>query len=300
MATVTLIEPIELTLTTLSYEDICDLATCGKHCVVLARIEPDVARAVLNSSNARNRDIRLRNVKFLNEQIASDRFVYNGETIVFGDDGNLNNGQHRLIACGESAKAIDVLLVFGVPVDRFVTYDQGAARSGADVLSIEGQQNCGRLAAALRHLDNFSRGRIGDHNGADSTRRSDNAYVLDLLSKYPGVESSVSRCCHFPKITRPSLAAALHYMFSKIDAEAAEEFFDIVEHGIVLEREYHKCLAESAVNLREWLHRNVMSHKKSPQNVIANVWIKAWNGYRKGKVPKVLMFKDTEDQVEIV
>lgn len=300
MTTVTLVEPIELSLTTLSYDDISDLATCGKHCVVLARIEPDVARAVLANNNARNRQTRGRNIKFLKEQIGSGRFVYNGETIVFGDDGNLNNGQHRLIACGESENAIDALLVFGVPADRFVTYDQGASRSGADVLSIEGQQNCGRLAAALRHIDNFGRGKIGDHNGADNNKRMDNAYVLELLSKHPGIELSVSRCSHFPRTTRPSLAAALHYLFSKVDAVATEEFFNIVEHGIVLERQYDKCLAESAVNLREWLHRNVMSHKKSSPKVVANVWIKAWNGYRKGKVPKVLMFKDTEEQVEIL
>jgi len=300
MSTVTLVEPQELVSAVLSYEEIVELATCGKHFALRVVVEPDVARQILENNNARNRGVRIRNVKFLTQQIDADRFVYNGESVVWGDDGNLNNGQHRMRSCMEANKAIEVLMVFGIPAETFATYDQVAPRSGSDVLSIDKKQNCGRLAAALRHLDNFSRGRIGDHNSKDTNKRMDNAYVLELFQKYPCIEESVARCSCFPRLTRPSLAAALHYLMSRIDTDAANQFFDIVQHGVNLSREYDLKIAESAMNLRAWLERNALSSRKQPQNVIANVWIKAWNGYRTGHVLKVLMFKSTEAQVEIV
>lgn len=300
MSTVTLVEPQELVSAVLSYQELIDLATCGKHFALRVVVEPDVARQILENNNIRNRAVRVRNVKFLTQQIDADRFVYNGESVVWGDDGHLNNGQHRMRSCMEANKAIEVLIVFGIPAETFATYDQVAPRGGSDVLSIDKKANCGRLAAALRHLDNFSRGRIGDHNSKDCAKRMDNAYVLELLSRYPGIEESVAKCSSFPRLTRPSLAAALHFMMSKVDSAAADEFFDIVQHGLTLSRDYHRHLAESATNLRAWLERNALSSRRQPQNVIANVWIKAWNGYRTGHVLKVLMFKSTEAQVEIV
>lgn len=297
---VTLVEPQELEAVSLSYEEIVELATCGKHFALRVIVEPSVAEKILEHNNARNRDLRIRNIKFLTQQIEADRFVYNGESVVWGDDGNLNNGQHRMKSCVEAGKAIEILMVFGIPAERFTTYDQVAPRGGSDVLSIENKQNCGRLAAALRHLDNFELGRLGSHNSKDCAKRVDNAYVLELMRRYPGIELSVAKYCNFPKLTRPSLAAALHYLMSKVDAEAADEFFDIVQHGLGFDRQYEKTLAESAMNLRAWLERNALSSRKQPQHVIANVWIKAWNGYRTGHVLKVLMFKCTEDQLEIL
>jgi hypothetical protein len=288
-------EPVRLT-----YECFTKRAASGLEFVVKALITPEVAAMILENNNVRNRKPRRSNVRFLAEQASSGRMIYNAEAIVIGIDGNVNNGQHRLMAAVKSNTAIVVLLVFGVPVEAFVTYDTGSVRGGADVLSIEGKANAERLAAALRHVDNFVKGRMGAEAPAGGLRK-DNAYVIELAAKYPGLEESVARCTSFPsRITRPSLAAGLHYLFSQKDAAAANSFVDIVLHGLRVGELYDHNMAENAVQLREWLMKNNDMQRRPTPTVVANVWIKAWNSYRGRSVRKLLNFKSTEKQVEIV
>jgi len=287
----------ELDSVEITAEDIKEILTAKQSGVCRALLFPCAARLLLESHNGRNRGLKKHQKYFLRGQIESGKFAYNGESIVVGDDSQVMNGQHRLNACVDSGVPIEVLMVFGVPADAFVTIDQGARRNGADVLSIEGHKNCVALAGCLRQVDNYFHDAIGKSHSGGNAARNDNAKFLELLGQYPDVKESVSKMLTC-KLTPPSLAAALHYLFSLQDKSQAEEFCDVILDGVKTDVQYSD-IGKSAAMLREWLMRQAIGHKSTPPHYVANVWIKAWNAGRSGVFPKVLMYKDIEGQVII-
>lgn len=282
----------------LSHDEICALATDGRVFVARAIITPTVARELLDNNNTRNRSVRKSQMEFLTGQLKNGKFVFNGETIVFGDDGNINNGQHRLRSCAEAGVDIDVLLCFGVPKGRFTTYDQSSRRTPGDVLSIEGHTNAIKFSAALRHIDNYYAGGMGkSHANGDGVGRGDNSYVLELREKYEGVEACVKRCLGFPRYTTATLAAALYWLFAREDADAAERFFKIVEDTTQVGDSHDSVMFEAATKLRKWLITNALGQRKAPSHVVANIWIKGWNAYRTANIPKIYLYREEEGQV---
>lgn len=290
----------ELTAVDLSYDDVCEMATCGHIGVCRAVVSPDVASQLLQNNNARNRGFRKQHLKMLVQQLRKQSFVFNGETVVFGDDGNLNNGQHRLRASVIAGTPIEVLLVFGIPKQHFTTYDQVARRSCGDVLSVERQPNAIKVAAALRQVDNYHLGAMGKaHAPGNHDTRGDNSYVLELRDKYPGVDYSVRRCMRMPRHTSACLAAALHYLFCQVDEHDADDFFRVVCDEATLEEQssLDSYMCEAGRKLRQWLSDNHGKSARLGSAFIANVWIKAWNAYRTGKIPKIYKYALSEGQI---
>jgi hypothetical protein len=279
-------------------EDVAEIISSGQAGVCRAVLSPEAAGLLLAKHNTRNRGVKRHQREFLKRQIEREQFAYNGETIVIGDDGQVMNGQHRLIACVAAGVPIEVLMVFGVPAKHFVTIDQGARRNAADVLTIEGHKSCTCLAGCLRQIDNYFNDCLGrSHAKGSIGDRADNARALQLVEKYPDVAASVSAMVHC-RLTPPALAAALHYLFCMVDREQADEFCGVVLDGVKPDVTYSD-IGKAAAMLREWLMRAAIGFKKTPPHYIANVWIKAWNAGRTGVFPKILVYKDLEGQILI-
>jgi len=279
----------------LDVEDIEEILTSDQRGVCRAVLTPAAAALLLKNHNFKNRGLKKHQKAFLQKQIESGKFVYNGETIIVGDNMQILNGQHRLTACVASGMSIEVLIVFGVPASAFTTLDQGSRRNGSDLLSIEGYKNCTVLASCLRQIHNYYKGAIGKSNApgpAGEEVRGDNSFTLELLSRYPEAQESVAKMRSIC-ITPPSIACALHYLFSKVDAEQAEEFCEVILNGFQPNSSY-TAIGESAGMLREWLVKAATGSKskKTVPWVVANVWIKAWNAGRDGHLPTLLNWKD--------
>lgn len=286
------IEPCELTA-----EDIEDIITSGQRGVCRAILLPEAAAFLLKNHNFKNRGLKKHQKAFLQRQIDGGKFVYNGETIIVGDNNQILNGQHRLTACVATGKSIEVLIVFGVPAAAFVTVDQGARRGGADVLAIEGHKNCNNLAATLRQIDNYFKGALGKSHAAGPAGahgRGDNSHTLELFDRYPDAQASVTKMKGI-RISTPAVACALHYLFSQSSPEQADEFCDVVMNGFSPDACYSD-IGRAAGMLREWLTRAALGSKKTPPWVQANIWIKAWNAGRTGVMPKILSWKDQIDK----
>jgi hypothetical protein len=299
MLTATKVHDIELC--ELTAADIEEILTSGEQGVCRATLTPHAAGLLLKNHNFKNRSLKRHQKAFIQRQIETGKFVYNGETIIVGDNMQILNGQHRLAACVASGISIEVLLVFGIPASAFVTVDQGARRNGGDVLSIQGHKNCRALASALRQIDNYFKGAMGKAHasGPDGLEgRGDNSFTLELLARYPDVNRSVSKM-HGIRMCAPSVACALHYLFSQKNESQAEEFCDVVLNGFTPGQSYSD-IGKAAGMLREWLMRAALGNKKTPPWVHANVWIKAWNAGRTGNMPKVLIWKDGVDKPAII
>ena len=112
---------------------------------------PEKAKRILSEHNHRNRSIRWNMVKKLSEEMKRGRFVNNGDPIRFDKNGELMDGQHRLLAVVDSGYTIkNQLFVCNLDPDVMVTIDTGAKRKLSDQLKIKGVSHSTNLAAAAR------------------------------------------------------------------------------------------------------------------------------------------------------
>lgn len=100
----------------------------------VVRMTPDMARDILKH-NQNNRNVKRERVNLYATDMEKGRWQLNGESIVIDADGNLKDGQHRLLAVVKSQCTVPMVLVTGVDADCNI-YDRGSGRSVRDILSM--------------------------------------------------------------------------------------------------------------------------------------------------------------------
>ena len=107
----------------------------------IERITPEMAINML-SKNSSNRKLRIDRVSFYAKQMKEGKWHLTGQTIVFGKNDELLDGQHRLWAIVESDTTQEFLVVYNA--DKVNAYDCGLKRSISDQLYLSGSKlpNC--------------------------------------------------------------------------------------------------------------------------------------------------------------
>lgn len=229
--------------------------------------------------NTDNRPFRESRARDLMRIINAGLYMFNGEPMIFADDGSMMTGQHTCSAVIETGKTIRKMVVRGVPRSAFPTIDQAAKRNGGDILSnrVESSRS---VAAALQVVERYFTSRMCS-NGSFSPQE-----IERLFDKYPGIIKSV-RKVGTPKLCSPSTLAGLHYLFSQKDEAKADEFVSALLTG--------KNVGDGAIyTLREKLLANSLAKKKLPGPTIAAFIVKAWNHYSNGTVCGLLKWLDSE------
>lgn len=101
----------------------------------LMTITPEIAKQML-LSNGSNRRLRAHRVSKYANDMRNGNWHLTGQTITFGSNGQLLDGQHRLAAVIEADVPVQFLVVTGAEV--VPTYDNGLPRSLADQLYLNG------------------------------------------------------------------------------------------------------------------------------------------------------------------
>jgi hypothetical protein len=265
------------------------------HIVMTRSAKPAVFTMVIDKTmaslmlerNTHNRRASVGHVASLCREAAEDRWVFNGEPIKFSRDGRLLDGQHRLLAVAKTGIPIETLVVFGLDADAFATYGGSKRRSNADVLSICGEVNTHRLASALANVNCYDTGRYGEYGHS----RIPGTAMEDLLKKYPDLRESVRRYSKdIKRLMPPSIMASLHYIFSRIDAAAADEYCDSIVSGVGL-----KVNSPAYVVREKMLANSAARAGKLKTSTIAAFVIKGWNAYREGRSLRALRFAPGEE-----
>lgn len=239
-------------------------------------ITPELATEMLGH-NTHNRNLRQPYVERLARAITAGDWQFNGETIKVAADGTIVDGQHRLAAVVESGGSIKTAVIYNVPIESQMTVDTGVRRTLSDVLKLAGHVRYATLAATLVWLYRWETGSI--------KRRLTSAYpttaeALRTLDAHPGISESIPFGESTSRVMRvaPSMMVFLHYLFSNIDAEDADDFFaKLIEpvglsegSPIIAVRHQFDLEATGAVRRRR-------------SEVHAALLIKAWNAYREGR-----------------
>lgn len=105
--------------------------------VKLVTITPEMAEIMLEK-NIANRKVNQANVNRIAADMATGNYKVNGETIKISPNGEILDGQHRLLACVKSGMSFQTYIVYNVEREAIGTIDMGKGRSVADSLNVMG------------------------------------------------------------------------------------------------------------------------------------------------------------------
>ena len=245
-------------------------------------ITPALAASLLASSNG-NRPTKAAKVQAYARDMASGRWMTNGESIIIDVNGSLIDGHHRLKACVSAELPFQSIVVWGAPTDAQKTIDMGASRSSSDALSFYGHKNTNQLVCIVRTLMSICAGRARSAN--PSTQE-----VFAFIAENPDVEVSTSFAMRHKKIKLgiSNMLGAIHFIASRDGKkEAAERFADVLETGIPA---YQGCAAHA---LRERLMKDAMANARLSPADRQLLVLSAWEKFKVSAPVKTLKAKAT-------
>ncbi len=194
-------------------------------------ITPPVAKLILAERNGANRTIKPMKLGQLIHDILSGQFRLNGESIVFGYDGQLIDGQHRLTGCVKTSKPILSLVAFGIEPDARSTVDQGASRNTGDFLIIEGDPNGNTVAAIAKLIFTWKRNSGANISNSNKVARSQ---ILETVEEHPEIVDAgkFSSQVRSPGLAPPSALGFCYWLIArKYGAEIAAIYLEQIAHG---------------------------------------------------------------------
>lgn len=235
---------------------------------VVIDIDAKTAEQIIADRNKGNRPPKPNKVQQFSADMNADKWGVTGDTIKFGTDGRLLDGQNRLSAAVRTGKSFRTHVVFGIEPQLFGRMDIGKPRNPADVLHIAGFKYASTLAAAIRwayllDTDPYNRETLQPQ------------YVLELArGKYSDIEPFLKYGRDINKqLSHPAgQIAALIYNFSKHDSAKAKDFVRAWQRG---ERngKYQIIDTMQALLHSQKANNNGRIHELTRAGVI----IKAWN-----------------------
>lgn len=115
------------------------------------QITPAQAKLWLGRKRSGKRPNR-QQIRAYADDMRAQRWMPNGDPIIFGMSGALLSGALRLQACIEADAPFPSLVIRGVEDSHFETIDSVRRRTVADILNIRKETNGRMLAAALAVL----------------------------------------------------------------------------------------------------------------------------------------------------
>lgn len=253
-------------------------------------VDPDMARAWMESM-APNRKVSRVNLENLMKAMEQGRWHTDGSPIKFDREGHLIDGQHRLLAVINTGKSQTFMVVFGVERASMTTLDTGKTRSRGDVLAIHDPNlvDVNSVAAAATIMFRWDSGIRGNNlrNAYVSNDEVVTYYDKNKDEIVEGTRQGRRLMRHIGAGSGQSFALC-YYLFTNIDAEDAEFFWDRLVDGQGLE------IGNPIYALRELLARearNPETRERMRADVSVALTIKAWNAYRRGEEIKLLHFK---------
>jgi hypothetical protein len=241
---------------------------------VVISIDPTSAQTILETRNEGNRPPKPNKVQQFARDLEDGRWGLTGDTIKFGTNGVLLDGQNRLAASVRGNKPIRTHVVFGIDPALFGRMDIGKPRNAADILHIAGYAYASTLASAVRWaylLDNDPYVR--------STFQPD--FVLELArNEYPDIEPFLKKGRDVNRqFAHPAgQTAALLYKFSKSDQAKADEFLSVWLSG------KRSGKAQIIDTMQALLHsQKANNNGRIHELARAAVIIKAWNFFKAGQ-----------------
>ena len=196
---------------------------------------PELAEYILDKSkgnlNINNRPRKSQKIIEYKRDMQIDNWSLTGDTIKFGTDGYLKDGQNRLAACIQAQTPFTTHVLFGIDPNTFHHMDTGKNRGADDVLAIMGVTNSSKVAQQIKFLLNWEKGKTNTAGSASNDQIKDaylNKYKPELLQE--GV-SWARKVYAQTRYTHGQVAATFYIAVEKGYREEIENFFNAMMSG---------------------------------------------------------------------
>jgi hypothetical protein len=244
--------------------------------------------------NPHNRSITKSAVNRYLEAMLKGEWWLTGQGIIFDEDGNLLDGQHRLTACIEAGVPFITSVTRGINAEAWKKMDMGKSRTDGHRAQAAGYANANRVAAAARTaLEVESADQGANRSAIGRNKRVDPDVLLSYIEQHHDLlqEGCLAvRHDQGPAILKPpAVFVALFVLFAQRNKTRAREFFEAVTTGEILSKE------DAAYRLRAVLISNLSKRNVRAKKIwLIGVTIKAWNAHLAGKAVKQLKFGESE------
>jgi hypothetical protein len=245
-------------------------------------LTPTLAAKLLQA-NTHNRSVSRSRVRQYAADMRQGHWAFNGEAIKIAVDGQILDGQHRLLAVLDADKPVDTLLITGLPPVAQETMDQGRSRTFADVLKLRGEADHFNLAAAVRIVCLYER--EGIPYKAPFVDAPTVHECLRTLDRNGAIRDSVKLAGQLRRssLIPVSTIAALHYLFASVNEADANAFMTKLLRGENID-------ASSPIYvLRDRLLVDLREKILTPKIKLAFI-VRAWNAYMEGEHISRLMW----------
>jgi|TARA_A100001391_G_scaffold72215_1_gene46092 hypothetical protein len=197
------------------------------------QIRPDLADFALAQTNHRNRPISALKVSKYADDMEKDNWSITGDSIKFGNDGLLKDGQHRLVACTQAKTPFVTHAVFGIDPDTFQHIDIGKKRDGSDTLAMMNVPNYKTATAIIRMIISYEVGYADSPKNGVSNDWLKHKYLEEI--DHDLLQEAVVLAKRVYKTTKwqTGLIGAFFYMaVKKGQRDQITKFFDDMCKGI--------------------------------------------------------------------
>lgn len=253
-------------------------------------ITPAMAEEMLKK-NTQNRPLNQNYAQLYAKDMKAGNWKLNGEPIIFDDNGNLIDGQHRLMAVVIAGVPVDMLVVYGVGSDSFETIDSGKKRTAADAFSLSGITNPFVMSGIISVY--LSIAKSVSTNESLAKRCVTTSGVLDEYNRSPRFWEDIKKDTYAVQatginlITRVKLGAYMAYLIrdrNHSPQEVIEYFSQVCGRAA--------CVSPSTQTVFNILAKNKMSKSKLPKPYLEYAIIKGWNSFINGKNIKHIPYKE--------
>lgn len=202
---------------------------------VIARVvlvTPEKAKELLKR-NRNNRSISDPRVRQYAEDMTAGKWQMNGQAVVTDINGDLKDGQHRLMAVVRSGVSVPMLLVEGVD-ENVVTFDRGRVRSALDIIRFAGYDRivCNTQTVGCAKLDRLLREGTEVASDAWCKEWIDRHYAaVDVVAHLCSAKSS--QACRANVKFSPMMLAIIYAYEAGISSDELSSFVEAVRTGIV-------------------------------------------------------------------
>jgi len=201
-------------------------------------VTPTLAKEMLEY-NIGNRDVKLKKIITMVQAMKEGRWLFNGDSIRFNNNGDLIDGQNRLLSIIKAGIPQPCLVVRGLDPEAAKTIDIGSKRQLKDWLQFLNIPNSTIIAPALRALSPYyvedAPKRIGD---------SINKYEVSIessLALFDEIRESLALSAEYAKANKrgnpltPSQTTTIFHVLTEASKTLGEDFMNELCKGINLE-----------------------------------------------------------------
>jgi len=244
----------------------------------IVEFSPELAEYILTNLNHKNRPRKSMKIIQYSRDMSDNKWLLTGETIAFGTDGLLKDGQNRLAACVRANKSFVTHVMFGIDPAAFSVMDTGANRSHNDILAIMGVPNYGKVGSSIKLYMAWKAGKTNTGLIKITNEELREYYVNQVdeqaIQRAVKFSESVWGTTGYPIST---LGALYYWAFTQGEEKKLIEFYEKLRDGYGKAKSPQKVLMKHVNEMRNDRYRKLTSHDYSV------MLSRAWYNYKHNK-----------------